>query len=254
MKRVFRFFFTGVFLLWLSTVLAQDITIQYKEAENLEKQFKEPEALEKYKQILISAPFNMKALIKAAELNVLLGGKEKDKNNKRLFFETAMMYAKRAMEADAKSADANYAMSMVSGKQTDIETDNKKIVALVKDVKVYAENAIAINPNHAKANYSLGKWNYEMVMLSGVKKIAVKLFYGGLPDGDLDKAILYMEKCKALEPYFIPNFLDLGKAYIENHQPAKATEVLGRLVKLPTRNSGDILMKAEGMKLLESLQ
>ena len=38
-----------------------------------------------------------------------------------------------------------------------------------------------------------------MVTLSGIKKAAVKLFYGGLPNGDLDKAILYMEKSKSLE-------------------------------------------------------
>jgi tetratricopeptide (TPR) repeat protein len=137
---------------------------------------------------------------------------------------------------------------------TDIETENKKIVALVKDVKTYTEAAIALQPNHAKAYYSLGKWHYEMVNLSGVKKVAVKLFYGGLPNGDLDSAITYFEKCKSLDPYFVLNYLDLAKAYRDNHRPTQAIEVLNKLVKLPVRTADDPALKAEGAKLLESIQ
>ena len=63
-----------------------------------------------------------------------------------------------------------------------------------------------------------------------------------------------MEKCKTLEPYFAPNYLDLAKAYKEYRKPAQAIEVLNRLVKLPTRTTDDIAVKAEGAKLLESMQ
>jgi tetratricopeptide (TPR) repeat protein len=152
-------FITLLSTLFLS-VSAQDLTGLLKEAESFEKLLKEPEALEKYKQVLSIAPFNIKALGKAAELNVLLGGNQKDKNNKRLYFETAKSFADKAIQADANNADANYLISMVSGKLTDIESDNKKIVNLVKDVKVYADKALIINPNHARAYYME---DYQMV-------------------------------------------------------------------------------------------
>jgi tetratricopeptide (TPR) repeat protein len=254
MKLIFRCITTAMMVFCFLQVNAQDLNVQLKEAENFEKQLKEIEAIEKYKQILLTNPSNIKSLVKTAELNTILGSKEKDKKNKRLFYESALAFAQRALQADANSADANYAMAMASGKLTDVESENKKIVAFVKDVKVYADKAVAINPNHAKANYTLGKWHLEMVTLSGIKKMAVKLFYGGLPDGDLDKAISLMEKCKSIEPYFATNYLDLGKAYQEAHQPARAIEVLSKLIKLPTRTSEDIVIKAEGAKLLESLQ
>ena len=48
--------------------------------------------------------------------------------------------------------------------------------------------------------------------------------------------------------------LDLAKAYKENRQPAKAIEILERLVKMPNRSFNDIALKAEGTKLLASLQ
>lgn len=254
MKLTFQLFVCLLLIFNCNILSAQDINILLKEADNLEKQLKEPEALEKYKQILVIAPTTIKALVKTAELNVLIGGKEKDKNSKRLYYESALGFANRALQADVNSADANYAMAMASGKLTDIETENKKIVAYVKDVKNYTDKAISINPNHAKANYTLGKWHYEMVTLSGLKKIAVKLLYGGLPDGDLEKAIFYMEKCKTIEPYFAPNYIDLAKAYKEARRPANAIEVLNKLIKLPNRSSEDILIKAEGTKMLESLQ
>lgn len=235
-------------------VSAQDVAILLKEADNYEKQLKEAEALDKYKQVLLIDPANVKALVKAAEMNVSLGNRQADKNSKRLYYETALSFANRAFQSDSTNADACYAMAMASGKMTDVETENKKIVAYVKDIKRYADKALSLNPNHARANYTLGKWHYEMATLSGLKKAAVKLFYGGLPEGDLDKAILYMEKCKSLEPYFVLNYLELAKAYKENRRPAQAIEVLTRLVKLPTRTTDDIACKAEGAKLLEAMQ
>ncbi|MEA3426943.1 MAG: hypothetical protein U9R46_11930, partial [Bacteroidota bacterium] len=199
--------------LLMLTAGAQDINVLLKEADNLEKQLKEPEALDRYKQVLLQNPVQLKALVKAAELNVALGNRQTDKTSKRLYYETALSFANRAFMADSNQADGSYAMSMASGKMTDVETENRKIVAYVKDVKKYADRALSINPNHARANYTLGKWHYEMANLSGVKKMAVKLFYGGLPEGNLDDAIMYMEKCRSLEPYFVSNYLDLAKAY-----------------------------------------
>lgn len=235
-------------------VYSQDVNVLFKEADNFEKQQKENDALEKYKQILILNPASMKALVKAAEMNVIVSNGIVDKKTKRLYIESSLAFAKRAYVVDSTHADANYAMAMASGKMTDYEAENKKIVELVKDIKKYSEKGISMNPNHAKSHYTLGKWHYEMTILSGIKKVAVKLLYGGLPGGDLDSAIFHMEKCKSLEPYFVNNYLDLAKAYKENRQPSKALDVLNRMVKLPTRTSDDIALKAEGVKLLESMQ
>lgn len=249
-----KWMIAGCMLLVAAMATAQDISILLKEADNFEKQQKEADALAKYKQVLLTDPNQLKSLVKCTELNVMLGNLATDKNSKRLYYESALAFANRAFQSDSSQADACYAMAMASGKMTDVETENKKIVGYVRDVNYYCEKALAINPNHAKANYTMGKWQYEMANLSGIKKIAVKLLYGGLPEGTLDKAIGYMEKCKTLAPYFVSNYLDLAKAYKDNHRPAQAIDVLTRLVRLPTRTSEDIPLKAEGAKLLASLE
>ena len=249
-----KYLFTVLCCFVLAAVNAQDVNILLKEADNFEKQQKDPEAIEKYKQVLAVDPVHIKALTRAAELNASIGTRQPDKNSKRLYYETALSLANRAFQADSSNAEASYAMAMASGKMTEVESENKKIVAYVRDVKTYGDKALSLNADFGKAHYIIGKWHYEMVNLSGIKKAALKLIYGGMPAAEMDSAIAHMEKCRTLEPYFVANYLDLAKAYRDDHKPAQALEVLNRLVKLPTRTANDVAMKAEGAKLLESLQ
>lgn len=247
-----------VFILFLFALpflgIAQETNLLFKEAANFENQFKEQEALGKYKQILVNEPNNNKALLKATELSCSTGERLPIKNDKRLTFESALSYAKRMVSIDSTNADAYYAIALVSGKMTEVETENKKIVQYVRDIKINADKALKINPNHSMANFIEGKWHYEMITLNWAKKLAVKTLYGGLPEPNLDDAIVYMEKCKSLDPYFVLNTFTLGKAYKENHNPMKAIETLQRCVKLPTRTMDDAGYKAEAQKILDSLQ
>lgn len=254
MKKIYKLFTTILLVICSFAAHAQDVNILLKEAENLEYKFKETEALDKYKQVLVADGNNLKALIKTAELSAVIGARQTNKKDKQLYFQSALAFAQRALAVNANSDDANYVMAMASGKLTDVESENKKVVAYVKDVKQFADKALALNPNHAKANYTLGKWHLEMVNLSGFKKAAVKLFYGGLTDGKIELAITYFEKCKTLDQYFMLNYLDLAKAYIQDDKPPKAIEVLKQLVKLPLRTADDATLKEEGKKLLSDLQ
>jgi tetratricopeptide (TPR) repeat protein len=236
------------------TLLAQNTSTLIQQAEQLERQLKEADASNLYQAVLLQDPRNVQALCKLAELQTILGEKATDKKTKQLYFETSYSFAKRAWLADSNRVESNYVMAMASGKMTDFESDNKKVVGYVRDIKDYAERAIKINPNYGKAQYVLGKWHYEMYILSGFKKAAVKLMYGGLPSGDPDIAIACMEKCRTLEPYFVSNYLDLGRAYKEVRKPTQAIDVLTKLQKLPNRNSADPLLKAAGATLLATLQ
>ncbi len=242
-----------LFTIFSLTSAAQDTNLLLKEAANLEKQLKEPEALDKYKQLAAIDANNITVLVKCAELNAAIGARQTDKNAKLGYYSIAQSFANQAVAAAPDNAEANYAVALVAGKMTEVETDNKKIVEYVRQTKVNVDKALAINPNYAKANYTLGKWHYEMINLSWVKKAAVKTLYGGLPKGDIDSAIIYMEKCRALDQYFVLNTLDLAKAYQYNHQPAKAIEVLNKLIRLPNRTADDAALKEEGKKMLTEM-
>jgi hypothetical protein len=237
----------------LSSV-AQDNNVLLKEAKNLELKFDEPGALEKYKQIAAADPSNIFVLVKCAELNCSIGERQKDKKLKTSWFEAAAEFAYKAYQQDASNAGACYAMALVAGKMTQVEDDNKKLIEQVKNIKIYADKALAVDPNHAKANYILGKWHFELIRLSWLKRAAVKAFYGGIPDTQIDSAALYMERSRSIDPFFSLAYLDLGKVYQYDHQPGKAIDVLNKLLKLPNRVYDDPAIKEEGKQLLQSMQ
>ena len=243
-----------VFILSTSMLKAQDVAVLLKVAENYERDLKENEALNQYILVLTNDPNNIKALVKTAEISCAIGARTDNKNEKRLQYESALSFAKRALAADNNSADANYAMAMVSGKMTEIETDNKKRIVWVIDIKNYANRALAINPNHARANFVEGRWHYEMVTLNSVKRTAAKLINSDLPSSSLDSATFYLEKSRQLDPYFVQCYYYLNKAYKEDNKPTKQIEILNKMVKLPTRSIDDAPMKAAAAKELAELQ
>jgi tetratricopeptide (TPR) repeat protein len=210
--------------------------------------------LAKYKQILVNEPNNYVSLEKATILSCRIGARTVAVKDRRLVYESALAFAKRAFIVDSTNANSYYLLSLSSGRMTEVEDENKKKVAYVRDIKVYADKALQINPNHALANFIEGKWHYEMLTLNWSKKLAVKALYGGLPDPSIEKCIEYLEKCKKLDPYFVLNYLTLAKAYKEDNKAVKMLEVLNQLVKLPKRNFDDAAYIDEGKKMLADEQ
>jgi hypothetical protein len=234
-----------------------------RDATNLELKFDEAGALLKYKQLAANDPSNIKALVKCAELNCNIGSREKDKNSKTNYFQQAAIFAQQAYAKDSTNADVCYVVALVASKFAELNNDdnkklalsgNKEISANIKDIKVYTDKALAANANHAKANHLAGIWHFELIRSGWLKKSGVKNFYNAIPDTQVDSAAYFMEKAKSIEPYYALNYLDLAKVYAYDHQPAKAIDVLNKLIKLPNRTYDDAAIKEEGRQLLAKMQ
>ncbi|MDE3126250.1 MAG: hypothetical protein KGK14_12095 [Bacteroidota bacterium] len=233
---------------------AQDLPLLFKQATNAEIALNEQQALDIYKKILIISPNNLNALVKATELSCSTGERLPIANDKRITFQSALAYAQRAVAANPNAAESYYALALASAKMTEVEKDKKVLVQYVKDIKTNADKALAINPNLGLANFVEGRWHYEMNQLNWAKKLALKTMYpGGLPSTSYDSAIVYLEKCRQTEPYYVFNYLILAKSYQANNNPTKAIEVLQQLVKLPIRTPDDAALKEEGQKMLDAL-
>lgn len=233
---------------------AQDVNVLMKEASNYEKQLNETEAYKRYVQAADLDAKNIIALVKCTEINCALGARQKDENQKASYYNTAYTFAQKAYAADSANTDANYAMALASSKLAEVADENKQIFAYARQTKFYIDKALAANGNHAKANYILGKWNFDMLNVSWTKRAASKTIKGGLPKGDIDSAIYYMEKCRALDMYYVKNYLDLAKAYRFKNRAEKELEVLNKLVKLPNRTPDDAAYKAEGQQMLDTIR
>ncbi|MDB5232237.1 MAG: hypothetical protein JWN76_3042 [Chitinophagaceae bacterium] len=237
-----------------ANVFSQEIVRDLKEAENLEIRLDEAAALAKYTQLASQYPDNKTALIKASLLNSNIGARQKDKALKSSFFSAAQSFAQKALALNANDADANYAMAVFFNSQAELETENKKIAEAFRQMYEYALKAVTADPNHARANFIFGKWHQQAADLSLMKKAVAKLAFGGLPLVSLDSAIVYMEKCRLLDQYYVLNYLELAKIYKAIHRPEKALEVLNKLVRLPNRTPDDAMLKQQGQQLLNEIQ
>jgi tetratricopeptide (TPR) repeat protein len=231
---------------------AQDVAVLIKEANNLELKLNEPEALSKYKEAIAVEKNNYTALEKATILSCRIGARSTVAKDKKMLFQQALSFANTAFIIDSNNAKSYYLLALASGRMTDVEEDNKKKIAYIRDTKLYADKALAINPNFGMANFVEGKWHYEMILLNWAKKLAVKALYGGLPTPNLEKCIEHLELCKKQEPYFVLNYLTLAKAYKEDEKAVKMIEILNQLIKLPKRTFDDAAYIEEGKKMLEA--
>ncbi len=221
-----------------------------QEGLQLEKSLNEKGAFGKYKDAQALQPTQLDALYKCSEICSRIGNREKNTTSRDRYYNSSLAFAKMALRYHPQSDQSNLAMSIALGRIALTKSGKEKIIA-VKEIKSYAETAIAINPSNFKAWHVLGKWNYEVSNLNIFEKAAVKLFYGGLPESSFSAAIKAYEKAAALSPYFCLNYLELAKAYKKNGQTDKGINILKKLIELASYTEDDARIKAEAGKLLQ---
>ncbi len=232
---------------------SQDVEVMLQEAQKLETANKEAEALHKYLEILHYQSYNLPALCKISELYSKLGKRQGTKNKQKEYYTTAKNYAQKALQANSNSSDANFVMAVAMGRMALISSGDEKIKA-VKEIKLYAEKCVRIDPNNFKGYHVLGKWHYEVSDLNNVEKWLVKVTYGALPKASLDEAIRFYEKSKQLNPGFLLNYLELAKAYHRKENDKQAIALLEYMLKLPEVSTDDASIKSQGRQLLKELK
>jgi len=235
-----------------SETVAQRALDLLKEAQALEKTFREEEALRKYVEVVRLDPKNIGAACKASELYTITGKRQEETEKQREYYRKAVDYAKIALKLNANSAEANFVMAISMGRMAQISSGEDKIKA-VKDIRLYAEKSIQLDPAGFKGYHILAKWHYEVSDLSTLEKWLVKVTYGALPKASLAESIKYYEKSLELNPGFLLNYLELAKAYIRNNQKNKARVLLEKLQQLNPVLADDSKIKSEGRKLLGEL-
>lgn len=229
---------------------AQDINSLLKDAQQLESSFKEPEALQKYLDVVRAQPTNLTALIKISELYSILGKHQGSKDKMKEYYLNARTYAQKALQVNANSSDANVVMAIAMGRMALASSGDEKIKA-VKDIKIYSEKSVQLDPNNFKGWHVLGKWHYEVSDLNSVEKWLVKVAYEALPKASLDEGIKFFEKSRTLNPSFLLNYLELAKCWHRKHNDKKAREFLEAMLKMPNKIGEDASIKIKGKKLLE---
>ncbi len=168
------------------------------------------------------------------------------------YFNAAKVYANAALKTAPNNSDANFVMSLAMARIAIVSSGKDRIVA-VKNIKLYADNAVNADPSNFKAYTLLGIWNYEVSNLNAMERGLAKLLFGGLPTASLESAIIFCEKSRSINPGFVLNYLALAKAYRKNDEKSKAIACLKLMSSLPSEMFDDIRAKKEGRELLDEL-
>ncbi len=247
MRILLTFFISLVFVFQSN---AQDIAAMMKEADRLEFLPNEKAAFAKCKEILKLQPLNIYALNKASELCSRIGKRQTDVKQTEDYYTAAKTYANIALRINPNNSESNCVMAIAVGRSSLNKSGKEKIIS-AKELKKYVDIAIKNDPNNFKAWHVLGRWNYEISMLNGFEKAAVKLLFGGLPPASLNQSIAAFEKSYSITDGFLLNYLEMAKACDRNNQRARAIALLNKMLTKPNQTEDDPEIKELGRSMLK---
>lgn len=223
----------------------------------LEKQFKVPEALVKYNAVISLNPQSAEAWWRASRMLSNLGGHidKSQADEKRAKYEQARQYALKSIALNPKNPDARLAHIISMGLLAEMAGNPREKIRDAKIIREEAEATLALDSTFAPVYFVLGKWHYELAKLNWLEQMAVKLFFGGMPENvSMDRAIEYLRKASRLEPNTILYMYGEASVLEYEERTAEAIALLERALKLPPKEPDDIIRKTKCEELLRALK
>ena len=207
---------------------------------------KAPGALHHYEEALKADPRYYEALWKATRAAVDVGEYNVDEKERERLYASAEQYARRAVEADSTDAQGHAQLARALGRKA-LSLGKKEQVKYAGDVRTEALKALRINPKDPAALHVMGKWNYEVLRLSGITRFMAKTFLGGkvFDSASWDDAQRYMEESVQVDPTRLVHHLDLARVYAARDNKVKAREQYEQVIKGPVTDYNDRKYQAE---------
>jgi tetratricopeptide (TPR) repeat protein len=158
--------------------------------------------------------------------------------------------ARRAVAADSLGAEGHFALAASVGRAS-LTMGKKERIRSARVIRDEAVRAIALDPRHDGAYHILGRWNAEIMRLSGLSRFFAKRLLGAgiFGEASWDAAISNMEQAVALDPGRIYHRLELAEIYVDRKRYDDARAQLDTLARLPDREimDGDYRKQADAL-------
>jgi len=238
------------------TAWGQPATTIFNEGLQLEKNFNVEGALSKYQQAIALQPDYAPALTHASRMLTNIGGRLSmdRKTEKKNYYDQAKTYALKALSIDSTTVDTHLAYLVALGLLTEVAGSAGERVHDARVIKHEAETIIRIDSTFGAGYFVLGKWHLEASKLNWMERWACQLFFGGLPEASVEKAIDCLKKASRLEPNTILYLYGEASAYEYEGDKKTATQLLKKAIALPPKEPDDIQRKQRCEELLKTLQ
>jgi tetratricopeptide (TPR) repeat protein len=169
-------------------------------------------------------------------------------------YAVAVRYANRAVAADSSGGDGHFALAASTGRLA-LDMGKKERIRRAEVIRREALRTIELNPKHDGAYHILGRWNAEIMRLSGFNRFFAKTFLGGgiFGQASWSRAVANMEKAVELDPGRIYHHLELARIYVDRDRIKDAQAQLRAVDSLPNREVMDSVYKRQGAELTRRL-
>ncbi|MEO8199265.1 MAG: tetratricopeptide repeat protein [Gemmatimonadota bacterium] len=170
----------------------------------------------------------------------------------------AERYARRATLANPAGADGHFVLAAAVGRAS-LTKGKRERVRRAVEIRDEALRAIELDPRHDGAYHVMGRWNAEIMRLSGFERFFARSFLGGsvFNQASWAHAAEFMEKAVSLAPTNIYHHLDLALVYIDRGRYTEARAHLNQIATLPVvdvmdpryiEDAGSVLTQIDGKK------
>lgn len=176
-------------------------------------------ALAHYKAALEVDSSSYEALWKASRDAVDLGEFEPNEDQRKAYFAEGERFARRAVAVNADDAEGHFVLARALGRVA-LSLGKKERVSYAKEIRAQALEALKYDSLHAGALHVMGRWNAEIMRLSGFSRFFAKNFLGGdiLGKASWDNAVRYMEESVKQDPARLVHHLDLAEIYRDRNE------------------------------------
>ncbi len=167
----------------------------------------------------------------------------------------AERFARRAVAADSAGADGHFALAAAVGRAS-LSMGKKERIRRARVIRDEALRAIELNPRHDGAYHILGRWNAEIMRLSGLSRFFAKRLLGAgiFNEASWEAAVSNMERAEALDPTRLYHRLELAEIYVDRKRYDDARAQLAELAALPDREVMDSVYRREAAELAKEIE
>jgi tetratricopeptide (TPR) repeat protein len=165
-------------------------------------------------------------------------------------FARAERLAYRAARADSLGPEGHFAVAATVGRAS-LTMGKKERIRRAKIIRNEALRTIELDPDYDGAYHVLGRWNAEIMRLSGLSRFFAKSFLGAgiFRQASWEDAITNLQKAVELDPARIYHRLELARIYADRKRYQEARDQLSQIDALPDRELLDPLYRERAAAL-----
>ena len=243
---------TLLYILPLAASFGESADELIKKGDAYDPKLNPTEALKYYLPAEKAEPDNVNLLLRIARQYRHQTADTADVKEKIRLSGIALSYAKHAVALAPTCSEAHLSVAICHAKSLEFYTNKEKMEAL-RQVKIFAEKAISLDPANDLAWYILGRWYQRVADIGTLKRKVAEMAYGALPTASNDDAAKCYTKAIHINPNRSPYYVDLGITYAAMAKQEDAKKSICKGLSMPSIGKDDPDAKKRGNETLQTL-